>query len=94
MHPQVNARPLYSRRNPGLGRYSGTRRDWSAAWQYARQRDRAGIEPDASDPPLKWKACMIAAYGRAEHCDPLSIPVPARLEASRAIDRILAERPR
>jgi len=83
--------PLYKRRNPSLGRYTGTRKDWRIAWSRARSGVKAGIKPDPKDTGLLWKASLIAAHD-AGMIDELSLPVASRLEAMQMVNEILSKR--
>jgi hypothetical protein len=79
-------------RNPGLGRYIASRKDWLEAYRNARVRHRAGLEPDHKNSGIKWKAELIVAYHRNDHCDPLNCSLAGRMMGLKVIQEILAEK--
>lgn len=40
---------------------------------------------------MVWKASLILDYGRAEHCDPLTISLVGRLVAKKVIAEVVGE---
>ena len=84
--------PLELRRRPGLGRYTGSRADWKAAWRRARIRHRQGFHPDPKDRNLEWKASLVVTYERSEVVDLLTIGIHGRLAGHQAINKILEEK--
>ncbi len=77
-------------RKASLGRYNGSRNEWRLAYQIARQRHQAGLEPDYGCSSLRWKAQLIV-FNERERQDPLSTPLVNRLVAKQIIDEILAD---
>jgi hypothetical protein len=77
-------------RKPGLGHYSGSRVEWKRAYRAARIAKRDGIEPDPATSGIIWKAGLIVAYERADHNDPLTCPLAARLASKHIIDEIIS----
>jgi hypothetical protein len=77
-------------RKPSLGRYNASRADWAAAYRAARVLEKNGQVPDSSFSGVRWKACLIVAFERHDHVDPLVTPIKARLASKRLIDDILA----
>jgi hypothetical protein len=51
-------------RNPGLGKYTGTRRDWVCAYRAARSRKRVYPDANPSRGGLFWKAQLIVYFHR------------------------------
>ena len=77
-------------RNPSLGRYSGTRAQWMAAYRSARCSIRRGDKADCTLTGLSWKATLIV-YNERNGVDNLTTPAVARLAAKHIIDEILSE---
>lgn len=77
-------------RNAGLGRYSGTRREWRIAYQRARVAEREGVPPDPATSGLTWKAALIVAFERQNSRDRLQWPLLSRLHEKRLIDEIVS----
>lgn len=81
--------PIEKRRKPGLGTYTGTRKEWESAWRCARIHKREGHTHDPRDSGLKWKARLIVHYERTDVCDPLAVDVRARIWALQCVEGIL-----
>lgn len=47
------------KRKPGLGHYNGTREEWVLAYRAARVRKRDGLDTDASQDGVWWKAQLV-----------------------------------
>lgn len=78
------------KRNPSLGRYNGTRREWVAAYRCARVNAGEGQELDAKLDGIRWKAGLVVIFER-DSIDNLAIPLDARIESKRLIDEIVNE---
>lgn len=78
-------------RKPGLGRYLGNRTQWTLAYRAARIAEKRGTAPDPATFGLPWKARLVVAFDRHDHCDRLHSPVLTRLASWRLIREIIEE---
>lgn len=81
---------FYKRRKAGLGKYSGTREEWVAAYREARVLRSRGERVDPSNSGLLWKAGLVVDHERSMP-DPLACSPYATLVARKIIDEIMAE---
>lgn len=84
--PRINC-PF--QRKPGLGRYNGSRQEWTEAYRVARLGCREGKEPSPRLSGLPWKAGLIVQFDRHPWRDPLAVPVQNRLASMKLIDEIV-----
>lgn len=76
-------------RKPGLGRYNCTRDEWRQAYRAARLLPDNARQQSIRVPSIQWKAGLIVANDRSAFCDPLSMPLQARLLSKQIIDEIV-----
>lgn len=81
---------MTTQRKPWLGRYNGSRKEWSLCYGQARANFKNGLELSHSLSGLNWKAGLIVYFDR-EQPDPLSIPAKCRLVADRIVDEVIAD---
>jgi hypothetical protein len=77
-------------RQHGLGHYCASRETWSVAYRSARLRKHHGLDVDAHDCGIWWKAQLIVYYERAgPHRETGSSA--SRLVLNKLTDEILGE---